>query len=106
MVHSETDMTKLASMLRQNPSMFLQAIGSKPYKKQAEIANALVTSRRISVVGCNGSGKDWLAARLALWFVSAYYPAKVIITGPTFRQVDDVIFNELRTAYRQSPINE
>lgn len=43
---------------------------------------------------------------MALWFVTAYYPAKVIITGPTFRQVDDVIFNELRTAYRQSPISE
>jgi len=106
MVHSETDMPALASMMRQKPETFLKAIGSKPYQKQIDIANALVKSRRVSVVGCNGSGKDWLAARLALWFATAYYPAKVIITGPTFRQVDDVIFNELRTAYRQSPINE
>lgn len=55
------------------------------------------------MVGCNGSGKDWLAARLALWWVTAHYPAKVVITGPTYRQVDDVIFNELRSAYRSAP---
>ena len=61
------------------------------------------SSRRVSVVGCNGSGKDWLAARLALWWVTAHYPAKVVITGPTYRQVDDVIFNELRAAYRSAP---
>ena len=54
-------------------------------------------------MGCNGSGKDWLAARMALWWVTAHYPAKVVITGPTYRQVDDVIFNELRAAYRAAP---
>ena len=56
------------------------------------------------MVGCNGSGKDWLAARLALWWVTAHYPAKVVITGPTYRQVDDVIFNELKSAYRTAPV--
>jgi len=40
---------------------------------------------------------------MALWWVTAHYPAKVIITGPTYRQVDDVIFNELRAAYRSAP---
>ncbi len=56
------------------------------------------------MVGCNGSGKDWLAARLALWWVAAHYPAKVVITGPTYRQVDDVIFNEIRSAYRYAAV--
>jgi len=45
-----------------------------------------------------------LAARLALWWVTARYPAKVVITGPTYRQVDDVIFNEIKAAYRSAPV--
>ena len=77
-------------------------MGANPYQKQIDIAEAVRSHRRVSVVGCNGSGKDWLAARLALWWATAHYPAKVIITGPTYRQVDDVIFNEIRAAYRTS----
>jgi len=85
--------------------MYLQhALGANPYQKQTDIAESIKDSRRVSVVGCNGSGKDWLAARLALWWVTAHYPAKVVITGPTYRQVDDVIFNELKSAYRSAPV--
>ena len=89
--------------MAQSPELFLRTIGADPYPKQVEIANALRDNRRVSVVGCNGSGKDWLAARLALWYVGHHSPAKVVITGPTFRQVDDVVFNELRTAYNSRP---
>lgn len=93
----------MARSIQTSPALYLkEALGAEPYDKQVEIAEALKSSRRISVVGCNGSGKDWLAARLALWWVTAHYPAKVIITGPTYRQVDDVIFNELRSAYRNA----
>jgi len=95
----------LAQTIQDSPVLYLQhALGANPYQKQIEIADAIKDSRRVSVVGCNGSGKDWLAARLALWWVTARYPAKVIVTGPTYRQVDDVVFNELKAAYRAAPV--
>lgn len=47
-------------------------------------------------------GKDFLAARLALWFHVAHYPSIVICTGPTERQVRQVVWGELEAAYRQS----
>ena len=31
-------------------------------------------ARRISVVGCNGSGKDWTTARIVLWWVHRFAP--------------------------------
>ena len=72
----------------------------RPYPKQEEILR-LVDSKawRISVVGCNGSGKDWTTARIVLWWVHRYSPAKAIVTGPTLRQVEDIVWNEVRAAH-------
>ena len=74
----------------------------RPYDKQGEILRAVARSRRVSVVGCNGSGKDWAAARAVLWWLYSRSPAKVIVTGPTSRQVDDIVWNEIRSAYSRA----
>ena len=86
-----------------------ETLGDKPYAKQEEIlraveqaANATDGIRRVSVVGCNGSGKDWIAARVILWWMNTRDPAKVVITGPTTRQVTDIVWRELRAAYKNS----
>ena len=34
--------------------------------------------------------------------MSLYHPAKVIVTGPTFTQVDSIVWNETRAAYNNS----
>ena len=54
------------------------------------------------MVGCNASGKDWAAARVVLWWLHSRAPAKAIVTGPTTRQVDDIVWNEIRFAYSQA----
>ena len=79
-----------------------QVLGEKPYEKQIEILRAAARSRRVSVVGCNGSGKDWAAARVVLWWMHSRAPVKAIVTGPTSRQVDDIVWNEIRYAYNQA----
>ena len=80
-----------------------EVLRENPYDKQEEILKAVARGRRVSVVGCNGSGKDWAAARAVLWWIHSRSPAKVIVTGPTSRQVDDIVWNEIRTAYAQMP---
>ena len=66
------------------PVEFVRGVlGEEPYGKQVEILEAVHRHRRVSVVDCNGSGKDWTAARVVLWWVNAFRPAKVIVTGPT-----------------------
>ena len=57
----------------------------------------------MSVVGCNGSGKDWAAARVVLWWVNAFRPAKAIVTGPTTRQVSEIVWREMQWAYAWAP---
>ena len=71
-----------------------------PYEKQKDILRLMDSkARRISVVGCNASGKDWTTARIVLWWVHRYSPAKAIVTGPTLRQVEDIVWNEVRAAH-------
>ena len=76
-----------------------ETLGDEPYSKQKEMLMGVLESRRTSVVGCNGSGKDWAAARAVLWWLHARAPAKAVVTGPTSRQVDRIVWNEIRYAY-------
>ena len=83
-----------------DPVIFVRdTLSEKPYHKQTDILSAVARSRRVSVVGCHGSGKDWAAARAVLWWLHSRSPAKAIVTGPTTRQVDDILWREIRTAH-------
>ena len=70
-----------------------------PYSKQAEMLEALVDHRRVSVVGANGSGKDWAAARAMLWWLETRPESKALSLGPTQRQVEEIVWQEMREAY-------
>ncbi len=84
----------------ESPVEFVRdVLGDKPYLKQEEMLTGVLESRRTSVVGCNGSGKDWAAARAVLWWLHTRSPAKAVVTGPTSRQVDRIVWNEIRYAY-------
>ena len=76
-----------------------EVLGDDPYSKQEEMLVGVAESRRTSVVGCNGSGKDWAAARAVLWWLHTRSPSKAVVTGPTTRQVDHIVWNEIRYAY-------
>ncbi|MCY4450101.1 MAG: hypothetical protein OXE02_14795, partial [Chloroflexi bacterium] len=71
----------------------------KPYSKQVEMLEAVVDHRRVSVVGANASGKDWAAARAVLWWIETRTDAKAVVTGPTQRQVEEIVWQEMREAY-------
>lgn len=73
------------------------------YPKQIEMVQAVLDCPQTSVCGCNSSGKDFTAGRLAIWWIQHWLErdqdAKVVITGPTNRQVEHVVWQNLRSAY-------
>ena len=96
-------MAVVLDQYRDDPIRFVkEVLGDMPYAKQREMLDLLAESRRVSVVGANGSGKDWAAARAVLWWLATRPRAKVVVTGPTQRQVDDIVWRELRAAYKGS----
>ncbi len=102
-IQNSVELTAYQKLL--DPRFFMkEVLGATPYDKQIEMMEAVRDNRRVSVVGCNGSGKDWTTARIVLWWMCTRYPAKAIVTGPTYRQVDEIVFNEIRNAYKNSRV--
>lgn len=89
---------------RDRPVAFIrEVLDGDPWEVQREIAGAVLTDRRVAVATCNSLGKDWLAARLALWWVYARR-GRVLVTGPTERQVKEVVMrSEVRPAFTSTP---
>ena len=83
-----------------DPVKFVQEVlGERPYGKQREMLRTVLARRRISVVGCNSSGKDWAAARAILHWMEFNCPAICVVVGPSHRQVNDIVWNEVRKAF-------
>ena len=80
------------------------AVNDKIASTQQLIAEAITREYRVAIKGATSTGKDEICARIALWFFFTFAPAKVIITGPTNRQVLDISFNYVRKAYKNARI--
>src|SRR5262245_21542666 len=78
-------------------------LGVKPYDRQEEILRAVASHNWTAVVGANGTGKDYAAGRVILWWQSTHRPAKTIVIGPSHRQVSDIVWRECRAAYHAAP---
>jgi hypothetical protein len=68
------------------------------WSKQEEMARRVRDHRQTLCVTANGLGKDWATARIALWWVYARRGV-VLLTGPTDRQVRQILMREVRRAF-------
>src|SRR5262249_11098612 len=76
----------------------------KLWRKQAEAARALLEPpHQVMVESANNVGKSLLAAAMPIWSYMPRDPAVVILTAPTFRQVNRVTFKEVRRLYGKRP---
>ena len=69
---------------------------------QAAILNSVKDNARTAVRSCHGIGKTFTAAMCILWFLYSHKRAIVLSTAPTWRQVEKLIWKEIRTAYREA----
>lgn len=88
-----------------DPVYFIEEVlGDQLWSKQKEIARAAVRQRAVYTRKCHASGGTWLMARLALWFLYAWPrdSTAILTTAPTGRQVSELLWREVRTAYHNS----
>lgn len=89
----------------QDPSYFTQRILNKLlWPMQAEILKSVRDNARTAVRSCHGIGKTFTAAMCILWFLYTHKKAIVLSTAPTWRQVEKLIWKEIRSAYREALI--
>ncbi len=86
----------------EDPVGFIRdVLHGKPWSRQVEIAHAVRDHPLVVVRSANAVGKDWVSAHLALWWVCARR-GLVLLTGPTERQVVEIVMGELGRAWRQA----
>lgn len=74
------------------------------WSKQEEVLQALRAHTRIAVRSGNTVGKTATAAEIVNDWMSTHYPAKVITTSASWKQVEDVLWKEIRVFYANSKI--
>lgn len=73
-----------------------EILGIEPWEKQREILESLRDHPLTTVKSGHRIGKSTIAATAALWFYASFEDARVIMTAPTARQVEGILYREVR----------
>ena len=118
---SVEDKIKKLQAWREDPVLyFKERLGIPEFKANGErnldehevkmlraLPRAIYLRKAVVVTSANGMGKDWtISGRASLWFFECFGPCKVIQTATGERQVLDIMWNELKTAYEKRPAND
>lgn len=92
-----------ASSYRYEPELFLRdELGIEPTWQQLEIVHALLPdSAKVSVSSGHGTGKGYIAAGIAIWFIVCHPSGLVMLTANNIDQVQKVIFKYIRMHWRE-----
>lgn len=95
----------LMRRIKTDPDFFIREIlGENLWSKQRDIMISVRDNKRTGVRSCHGAGKSFIAARVALQFLFGNPYSIVATTAPTFRQVEKVLWQELRRAYGKARV--
>lgn len=81
---------------------FPEVLGAECEPYQNEILRAVVEHDRMAISACHNLGKSWVTARIVLWFGSCFPDSKIITTAPTGRQVEKILWAEIKSAYARA----
>lgn len=71
---------------------------SDVWRTQAAILRSVANTPRTAVKACHASGKSYIAARAALWWITRWKDAICVTTAPTWTQVEKVLWQEIHRA--------
>jgi hypothetical protein len=102
---SEAEILELAASF-EDPVTFADVyLGRKLWRKQAAIAHAVAKYPLVAVKACHGSGKTFLAAMLAIWWMMRYPDESLVLTtAPTWNQVEKLLWGEVREAVKYAQL--
>lgn len=79
-----------------------ELFGSDPWKDQERILESVRDFPKTAWRSCHGIGKTFVIARLVLWWLYSFPYSIVITTAPTWRQVSDLVWKEVRSCHARS----
>lgn len=94
-----------------DPTTFCRdVLGFTPWERQAwghrdsqaDFIRAACRSRRVAWRAGHKVGKSWAVAGLALWAWTWYPDARVVLTAPSWRQVNEVVWRAVRQLHQSA----
>lgn len=73
-----------------------RTFGFYAWSKQREMMESVADRPFTAVRACHGVGKTAAAAQVALWFLATHVNSRVITTAPTWSQVEQLLWREIR----------
>jgi hypothetical protein len=87
---------------------FEEVLEAKPRRWQRELLDEIGTRRRagelhtkVHIRTCHQSGKTYLSGGLVLWWGATRPGSRVLTTAPTWKGVEDLLWNEIHKLYEQ-----
>jgi len=74
-------------------------LGDKLWEDQKRIVESVRDNFKTAWRSAHGVGKSHCCARLVLWWLFSFPRSIVLTTAPSWRQVEDVLWKEIRAAY-------
>lgn len=92
--------------LQRRPDVFFeQILGITTLEGyQRRMLREIAANERTAIAACHDVGKSYTLARTVLWFMSTFPNSKVITTAPTYNQVKNILWAEIRAAHAKSKI--
>lgn len=89
---------------QQNPALFFEKVlGITTLEEyQRGVIQIVADNERTAIAACHDVGKSYLMARIVLWFCTCFPYSKVITTAPTYNQIKNILWSEIRSAHAKA----
>jgi phage terminase large subunit len=101
-MNPEKQLEAITKFQKEPEHFFAHILGAEPEAYQARILRTIAENQRTAISACHDVGKSWTLARIVLWFLSCHPNSKAITTAPTFNQVKNILWSEIRSAHSKS----
>jgi hypothetical protein len=100
------ELTRYLDECTDDPDLFNELFLEGPpfWSRQKEICRSVVKYGTTVAYSGNMVGKDYLFARLLLWWLYTRPGSLVIVVAPTQNQVGSIVWKEIRRAVRAAPV--
>ena len=97
---------KTKRLYRSDPERFgVDLFGDFYWSKQREIFQAIRDGKkRFAIKAAHAVSKSFTCGRIAIWSTVCHKPVLTFTTAPTHRQVNEVLWKEIRTGWSQSKV--
>lgn len=102
--YEKSEAIRKVKILQNDPALFIRKIMGEDTLEEYHdrICKAVVEYDRIAIKACHSVGKTWICGRLVAWFISNFKGSMVITTAPTNRQVETLLWGEIRKCVKRS----